>query len=93
MSISALFLLLAFVYLARLVASSWGERGSRGAIDPGHTAELVRLREEVDQLQAQVTRLTDEQSFLMRLLDQGGRPAAALPGAAEAGDNPNPENP
>ena len=92
MSMSTLFLLLAFLYLARLVTSSWSERGARSAIDPGHTAELARLREEVDQLQAQVMRLTEEQSFLMRLLDQGARPAAALP-AAEAGDNPNPENP
>ncbi|HYJ81013.1 MAG TPA: hypothetical protein VEW03_15480 [Longimicrobiaceae bacterium] len=90
---SSLFLLLLFIYVARLVVSGRGERGGRTAIDPGHTAELARLRDEMDQLQAQVLRLTEEQSFLMRLLTEGGgRPAAAIPPAAEAGENPQPEN-
>ena len=52
--------------------------------EPAHTAELARLREEVDQLTAQVLRLQEEQSFTMRLLAEGGgaREAPAL----EAGE-------
>ena len=66
----ALFVLL-FAYLGRWVLSGWsGREGAR--LDPAHTAELARLREEVDQLTAQMLRLQEEQSFTMRLLAEGG---------------------
>jgi cell division protein FtsB len=88
---AALFLLL-FAYLARWVASGWsGREASR--LDPAHTAELARLREEVDQLTAQVLRLQEEQSFTMRLLAEGETAdAAALP-PAEADPTTHTEKP
>jgi hypothetical protein len=77
---AALFLLL-LAYLVRWVASGIGGREA-GRLDPAHTAELARLREEVDQLTAQVLRLQEEQSFTMRLLAEGGaaRTPPPLPG-------------
>ena len=85
-----LFMALVLAYLTRWVVAGMGS-GARTEIEARHTAELARLREEVDQLQAQVLRLTDEQTFLTQLLAEGGgRPAGALP--PEAGpDTPNPE--
>jgi hypothetical protein len=85
--------LLLFAYLSRWVVSGWGGReGAR--LDPAHTAELVRLREEVDQLTAQVLRLQEEQSFTMRLLAEGGgaREAPALE-AGEPDPTTNAEKP
>ena len=74
--------LLLVAYLGRWVLSG----AARGAtqLDPAHTAELARLREEVDQLTAQVMHLQEEQSFTMRLLAEGAAArAAALPAEAE----------
>lgn len=87
----ALFLLL-FAWLARWVVSGWGGReGAR--LDPGHTAELARLREDVDQLTAQLLRVQEEQSFTMRLLaERGGAAAPALP-AGEADPTTHTEKP
>jgi hypothetical protein len=62
--------LLLAAYLGRWVLSGSGRDAAR--LDPAHTAELARLREEVDQLTAQVLRLQEEQSFTMRLLAEGG---------------------
>ena len=64
--------------LARWVVDSSARR-SRLPADPAHTAELARLREEVDQLTAQVLRLQEEQSFTMRLLAEGGAARTAPP--------------
>ena len=76
-------LMLLFAYLGRWVLS--GVTGRDAArLDPGHTAELARLREEMDQLTAQVARLQEEQSFTMRLLGEGG--AAAPAPALDAGE-------
>jgi len=85
--------LLLIAYLGRWVLSGAGGREA-AQLNPAHTAELVRLREEVDQLTAQVQTLQEEQSFTMRLLAEGGgaRPAPA----AEAGEpepTTNLENP
>ncbi|HVG45305.1 MAG TPA: hypothetical protein VM890_11260 [Longimicrobium sp.] len=75
--------LLLIAYLGRWVLSGAGGP-SAARLDPAHTAELARLREEVDQLTAQVLTLQEEQSFTMRLLAEGGgaREAPAL----EAGE-------
>ena len=79
-------------YLVRWVAAGQAGRGA-AVLNPAHTAELARLREEVDQLTAQVVRLQDEQSFMMHLLTDGragGEPA--LPPEAEAAEpTTNPE--
>jgi cell division protein FtsB len=85
--------LLLFAYLSRWVVSGWsGREGAR--LDPAHTAELARLREEVDQLTAQVLTLQEEQSFTMRLLAEGGgaREAPALE-AGEPDPTTNAEKP
>ncbi len=75
-------LMILIAYLARWVLSSNSGRGDR-QLEAQHTAELARLREEMDQLAAQVVRLQDEQSFTMRLLTEGGERPAALPAAAD----------
>ncbi|HKP75377.1 MAG TPA: hypothetical protein VJT67_07515 [Longimicrobiaceae bacterium] len=69
-------------FVARWVAAGVGA-GGNAALNPAHTAELVRLREEVDQLTAQVLRLQEEQSFTMRLLAEGEAAKAALPPAED----------
>ena len=62
--------------------------------------EVARLRDEVDRMSGQVERLLDEQSFLLRLLEDPDRPAAlrrgrdagasreALPPAETPGQEP-----
>lgn len=74
--------LLLVAYLGRWVLSGAAGRGA-AQLDPAHTAELARLREEVDQLTAQVLHLQEEQSFTMRLLSEGAARTAAFPAAAE----------
>ena len=64
-------LILLVAYLMRWVGSGRSGREA-GRLEPVHTAELARLREEMDQLTAQVLRLQEEQSFTMRLLAEGG---------------------
>lgn len=55
-------------------------------------AQIQRLREEVDGLQGEVRRLAEEQSFMVRLLSEGGaRPAGGALSAPERPDGPNPE--
>ncbi|HET7460590.1 MAG TPA: hypothetical protein VFJ82_05065 [Longimicrobium sp.] len=87
--IPALLLLILVAYLARWVVSA-NARGGDRSLEAQHTAELARLREEVDQLTAQVVRLQDEQAFTMRLLTEGSPPPAGqLPAAGEAPSTPN----
>ena len=88
---STLILLVIFAYLARWVVSGMGARGN-AELEARHTAELARLRDEVDTLQQTVLRLQDEQSFLMRLLGEKAAPAGALPGEAAPSHPTNPEN-
>jgi outer membrane murein-binding lipoprotein Lpp len=89
---------LALFILFLAVVARWMVAGpaSRGGpqLEAQHTAELARLREEVDTLTAQVVRLQDEQSFMMRLLTAGrGQDDAAPPEAGGAPEAPttNPE--
>lgn len=83
-----LLLLLLIANLARWVLQGAGGSGDR-QLEGQHTAELARLRDEVDQLTAHVLRLQDEQSFTMRLLSEGGeRPSPALPPADAAPQTP-----
>lgn len=87
---SALIVLLVAALLARWVVSGLS-RGGTSELPAAHVAEVARLREEVDGLQAEVSRLSDEQSFLVRLLG-APRPDAE---AAEtpAGSEPPPAPP
>ena len=90
---SILWILLILV-LARWALSAYSA-GGHSELEARHTAEIARLREEVDQLGAQVLRLQDEQSFMMRLLTDGKASAEdpALPPAEAAPEDQNPENP
>jgi hypothetical protein len=85
--VSVLFWLLVVAWLARWALGSW--HPGRPALQPHYEAEVARLREEVDQLGAQLAQLTEEQQFMMRLLTEGRAEAdaAALPRP------PQPENP
>jgi hypothetical protein len=82
-----LFWLLLVAWLARWALGSWRPAGP--ALQPHYEAEVARLREEVDQLSAQLAQLTEEQQFMMRLLTEGKSETdvAALP------QPPQPENP
>jgi len=88
----AALLLLLLAYLVRWVASGMGGREA-GRLDPAHTAELARLREEMDQLSAQVARLQEEQSFTMRLLAEGGAARTPPLPAGEPDPTTNAEKP
>ncbi|HEX6746331.1 MAG TPA: hypothetical protein VF092_03375 [Longimicrobium sp.] len=87
-------ILFVVAWLTRWTAAGWANRGTP-QLEAQHTAELARLREEVDALTAQVVRLQDEQSFMMRLLTDGrqGGDEAALPAPEAEPDLPttNPE--
>ena len=85
-------ILLLVAYLGRWVLSGAAGRES-SRLDPGHTAELARLREEVDQLTAQVLHLQEEQSFTMRLLAEGGAARAATLPAGDAAPMTDTEKP
>jgi len=87
----ALFIVL-LAFLARWVASGVGAAGP-ARLEPAHTAELARLREEMDQLTAQVAQLQEEQTFTIRLLTEGrAGEAPALP-AGEADPTTHTEKP
>ncbi len=71
-------LLIIFLTLAVLgpIAKAIAERISHPlpGNDEAQRLELARLREEVDRLSQEVARLQDEQSFMVRLLNEGDRP-------------------
>jgi len=70
----ALFVLLVAAFGMGLAIAA-GRR--RTALQPHYEAEIARLRGEVDQLNAQLARLSDEQQFLMRLLSEGETASSA----------------
>lgn len=86
-----LYVILALV-IARLVLVSWQGGAERQQVLATRDAEIRRLREEMDVLQAEVRRLADEQSFMVRLLSPGERPPGGLP-SPEPPRDPNPEKP
>jgi len=78
---TVLFFIVVLAIVGRLV-HGWSSAGP--ALAPHYEAEIARLRGEVDELSAQVVRLTDEQQFMMRLLTSGeNRAAQELPPANE----------
>lgn len=55
-------------------------------------AQIQSLRDEMDGLHGEVRRLAEEQSFMVRLLSEGGaQPAGGALSAPERPDGPNPE--
>lgn len=79
--------------VARWVITAWQGGGGEGYELASRDAQILRLREEMDGLHAEVRRLAEEQSFMVRLLSEG-TPAreAALP-APQAPQQSNPEMP
>jgi len=73
------------------VAQGWSGRGTP-ELQAQQTAEIARLRDEVDQLQQQVARLGDEQAFLTQLLARGQQAAPALPAPPAAPEPTDPES-
>jgi hypothetical protein len=67
--------------------------GSGGGYElASRDAQIQRLRDEMDGLHGEVRRLAEEQSFMVRLLSEGGaRPAGGALSAPERPDGPNPE--
>ena len=91
---SALIYILVAGLVAKWIITAWqSSGGSEGHEIAARDAQIKRLREEMDGLQAEVRRLAEEQSFMVRLLSEG-TPAreAALP-AAPAPPQSNPEMP
>lgn len=67
------------------VVTKYLERGSaRPAIDPARDVEVGQLREQVEYLAAQVERLSEEQRFMTRLLEDSP-PGAATREHRDAG--------
>jgi hypothetical protein len=86
-------LILVIGLVARWVITAW-QGGGDGYELAARDAQIKRLREEMDGLNAEVRRLGEEQSFMVRLLSEGGAQAggAALPPPAQP-LQPNPEMP
>lgn len=79
------------VLLVRVLTLEQQHRLPPGAAAP-RDAEFRRLREEVDLLTSEVRRLSDEHSFMVRLLSEGGE-RADRPDAPGQSPDPRPENP
>ncbi|HYR07423.1 MAG TPA: hypothetical protein VEQ60_06635 [Longimicrobium sp.] len=89
------------VLIAAIIAFGLAAKWVIGALKGGgggeyelasRDAQIQRLREEMDGLHGEVRRLAEEQSFMVRLLAEGGaRPAGGALSAPERPDGPNPE--
>jgi hypothetical protein len=72
---SFVLLILVIIFIGGPIAKAYADRISRelpAGSDPGR-AEIGRLREEVERLALEVSRLQDEQSFMVKLLEEGER--------------------
>lgn len=84
-------MVLLYILIAGMVAR-WVITAYHGGGDgyelASRDAQIQRLREEMDGLNAEVRRLAEEQSFMVRLLSEGGKPAGgALPAPGQAQDS------
>ncbi|HVH13437.1 MAG TPA: hypothetical protein VM759_10315 [Longimicrobium sp.] len=79
--------------VAKWVITAWqGGGGDRYEL-ASRDAQIQRLREEMDGLHAEVRRLAEEQSFMVRLLSDGTTAREAALPAPEAPLQSNPEMP
>lgn len=76
-------------FMARWVSTTGGDGYELAARD----AQIKRLREEMDGLHAEVRRLAEEQSFMVRLLSEGAPSGGAALPAPERPQQSNPEMP
>jgi len=63
-------LLIAIIFVLAPVAQAYAKRLNAPDVPGIKPADLARLREEMDLLAAQVNRLQDEQSFMLKLLSE-----------------------
>ena len=86
---SVLLTILVAGLVARWVVASWP--GGDGHELAARDAQIRRLRDEMDTLQSEVRRLSEEQSFMVRLLSKGeGRSAGELPPPASEPQSESP---
>ena len=85
--------IIAFGLAAKWVIGALKSGGGEGGYElASRDAQIQRLREEMDGLHGEVRRLAEEQSFMVRLLSEGGaHPAGGALSAPERPDGPNPE--
>lgn len=72
---ATLLIIFIMIFVVAPIAKAYADRISR-ELPPGDSAssaELGRLKEEVERLAGEVERLQDEQSFMVRLLTDGER--------------------
>ena len=83
-----LYILVAGLVARWVITAVQSSSGGDGHELASRDAQIQRLREEVDGLQSEVRRLAEEQSFMVRLLSEGQKPAeAALPAPEQAQDS------
>lgn len=72
---AAILIIFSMIFVFGPIAKAYADRINRGLpADSGASpAELARLREDVERLSAEVSRLNEEQSFMVRLLSEGDR--------------------
>lgn len=87
--LSVILLLLVAGLVARWVITAWP--GGEGYELASRDAQIKRLREEMDGLHAEVRRLAEEQSFMVRLLSEGAPSTGAALPAPERPQQSNPE--
>lgn len=80
--------------VAKWVITAWQNGGGGDGYElAARDAQIKRLREEMDGLQAEVRRLAEEQSFMVRLLSDGAPGRDAVLPAPQAPLQSNPEMP
>ena len=67
--------ILGFIFVIGPIAGAIAKRIAAGASPAAipERLELKRLKDEVERLSAEVARLQDEQSFVLKLLEEGDR--------------------
>jgi hypothetical protein len=68
-------MIIAIVFVLAPIAQAYAKRLNPPDVPGVKPGEIARLREEMELLAAQVNRLQDEQSFMVRLLSEGTPPA------------------
>ena len=62
------------VFVLAPIAKAYADRiGRQTPLEDGARVEIARLREDVERLSGQIARLEEEHSFMVKLLDEGGR--------------------
>ena len=89
----ALIYILVAGLVARWVITAWQGGGGDGYELAARDAQIKRLRDEMDGLHAEVRRLAEEQSFMVRLLSEGTPAREAARPAPQAPLQSNPEMP